>query len=85
MFLNLDPPRNLEYRKLIRDRFSPAQVATYEPKVFRAHAKRIVDNVIDRGECEFVRDVAAELPLLVILEFLIFRLKTVKFLSGPIK
>ena len=68
MFLNLDPPRNLEYRKLIRDHFSPAQVATYEPSI-RAHAKRIVDNVIDRGECEFVRDVAAELPLLVILEF----------------
>jgi cytochrome P450 len=43
-------------------------VATYEPSI-RAHAKRIVDNVIDRGECEFVRDVAAELPLLVILEF----------------
>ena len=68
MFLNLDPPRNLEYRKLIRDHFSPAQVATYEPSI-RSHAKRIVDNVIDRGECEFVRDVAAELPLLVILEF----------------
>lgn len=68
MFLNLDPPKNLEYRKLIRDFFSPAQVATYEPRA-RAHAKRIVDEVIDKGSCEFVRDVAAELPLLMILEF----------------
>lgn len=68
MFLNLDPPRNLEYRKLIRDHFSPTQVLTYEPRI-RAHAKRIVDAVIDKGSCEFVRDVAAELPLLIILEF----------------
>ena len=68
MFINLDPPENIEYRKLIKDHFSPAAVATYEPRI-RAHAKRIVDAVIDKGSCEFVRDVAAELPLLIILEF----------------
>ncbi|MEH6584636.1 MAG: cytochrome P450, partial [Halioglobus sp.] len=68
MFINLDPPDNLEYRKLIRDHFTPAAVATYEPRA-REHAKRIVDQVIEKGSCEFVRDVAAELPLLMILEF----------------
>ena len=68
MFINLDPPENLDYRKLIRDHFSPAAVATYEPRA-REHARRIVDRVIDQGSCEFVRDVAAELPLLMILEF----------------
>ena len=68
MFINLDPPENLDYRKLIRDHFSPAAVATYEPKA-REYAKRIVDAVIDKGSCEFVRDVAAELPLLMILDF----------------
>lgn len=68
MFLNLDPPKNLEYRKLIKDHFSPTQVATYEPRA-RAHAKEIVDAVIEKGSCEFVRDIAAELPLFMILEF----------------
>ncbi len=68
MFINLDPPDNLEYRKLIRDHFSPTAVATYEPKA-REYAKKIVDEIIDRGECEFVTDVAAELPLLMILDF----------------
>jgi len=68
MFINLDPPENLEYRKLIRDHFSPAAVATYEPKA-REYAKTIVDAIIERGECEFVTDVAAELPLLMILDF----------------
>lgn len=68
MFLNMDPPQNIEYRKLIRDNFTPAVVATYEDSL-RAHAVSVVDRVIDRGECEFVEDIAAELPLLAILEF----------------
>lgn len=68
MFINLDPPENLDYRKLIRDHFTPAAVATYEPRA-RAYAKEIVDRVIDKESCEFVTEVAAELPLLMILEF----------------
>ena len=68
MFLNLDPPKNLEYRKLIRDHFSPTRVATYEPRI-REYTREILQRVLDKGECEFVRDVAAELPLLMILEF----------------
>ena len=33
MFLNMDPPHNIEYRKLIRDNFTPGTVATYEDKL----------------------------------------------------
>ena len=68
MFINLDPPENLDYRKLIRDHFTPAAVATYEPRA-REYARQIVGRIIDNGSCEFVRDVAAELPLLMILDF----------------
>ncbi len=68
MFINLDPPLNLDYRKLIRDHFTPAACATYEPRA-RAYAKEIIDRVVDKGACEFVTDVAAELPLLMILDF----------------
>ncbi len=68
MFLNMDPPDNMEYRKLIREHFTPAAVASYEPKA-RAHARQIIDRVIDQGSCEFVTEVAAELPLLMILDF----------------
>ncbi|MEM8496553.1 MAG: cytochrome P450 [Pseudomonadota bacterium] len=68
MFINLDPPENLDYRRLIRDHFTPAAVASYEPRA-RRYAKEIVDRVIDKGACEFVTEVAAELPLLMILEF----------------
>ncbi len=66
MFLNMDPPKSLEYRKLISDNFTPVAVAKYKETLERV-AKEVVDNVIDRGECEFVEDVAAEMPLITIL------------------
>lgn len=68
LFLNMDPPLNLEYRALIRDNFTPAAVAGYGDKLERV-AKEVVDRIIDRGECEFVEEVAAEMPLITILEF----------------
>ena len=36
----------------------------------RQQAKQIIDRVASRGECEFVGEVAAELPLMAILELL---------------
>jgi cytochrome P450 len=67
MTINMDPPRQLKSRKIVRATFTPKAVASYEAR-FRQHAKNIVDAVISRGECEFVEEVAAELPLLAILE-----------------
>ncbi|WP_415356077.1 cytochrome P450 [Halioglobus sp. Uisw_031] len=68
MFINLDPPDNIDYRKLIRDHFTPAAVATYEPRA-REYARKVVDRMTGKTSCEFVTDVAAELPLLMILDF----------------
>jgi cytochrome P450 len=67
MTINMDPPRHLQNRRIVRSSFSPKTVDSYEGS-FRAHARRIVDAVASRGECEFVEEVAAELPLLAILE-----------------
>ncbi|MFT5709502.1 MAG: cytochrome P450 [Halioglobus sp.] len=67
MTINMDPPRQLKSRKIVRASFTPRAVASYEER-FREHAKNIVDRVANRGECEFVEEVAAELPLLAILE-----------------
>jgi cytochrome P450 len=67
MTINMDPPRQLKSRKIVRATFTPRAVDSYEPS-FRAHAKNILDRVASRGECEFVEEVAAELPLLAILE-----------------
>jgi len=67
--INMDPPRHQKVRRIVREAFTPKRVDSYEP-AFRAHAKRILDNVVARGECEFVEEVAAELPLIAILELL---------------
>jgi cytochrome P450 len=67
MTINQDPPRQMKSRKIVRATFTPSAVDSYEAS-FRQHAKNIVDRVAHRGECEFVEEVAAELPLLAILE-----------------
>mgnify|MGYP000232887462 FL=1 len=67
MTINMDPPRQMKSRKIVRATFTPKAVDSYEAR-FREHAKNIVDKVASRGECEFVEEVAAELPLLAILE-----------------
>jgi cytochrome P450 len=67
MIINMDPPRQLNYRKIVRAAFTPKAVDSLEER-FQEHARNIVDRVASRGECEFVEEVAAELPLLAILE-----------------
>lgn len=67
--INMDPPQHQKVRRIVRNAFTPKRVDSYEPS-FREHARRIVDAVATKGECEFVEDVAAELPLISILELL---------------
>jgi cytochrome P450 len=67
--INMDPPKHQKVRRIVRNAFTPKRVESYAAK-FREHAKRIVDAVASRGECEFVEEVAAELPLIAILELL---------------
>ena len=67
--INMDPPQHQKVRRVVRNAFTPKRVESYAPK-FREHAKRIVDAVVSKGACEFVEEVAAELPLIGILELL---------------
>ena len=64
---NMDPPRHIKFRKILRSIFTVKAVDSYEERL-RAHAQSIIANVVNKGKCEFVRDVAAELPLITILE-----------------
>lgn len=69
MFINMDPPDHIKFRKIVRRAFTPSAVEACEAR-FRSHAKNIIDAVAKRGECEFLVEVAAELPLFAILELL---------------
>lgn len=67
--LNIDPPRHTRLRKLVSKGFTPRVIGLLE-QVLADRSARIVDAVIERGECDFVTDVAAELPLQTIAEML---------------
>lgn len=69
MMINQDPPKHSETRRTVSRGFTPKMVRVLEEQI-RAKATKIVDDVIDRGECEFVSELAAELPLLLICELL---------------
>jgi cholest-4-en-3-one 26-monooxygenase len=67
--IHMDPPRHTQLRKLVSRGFTPRTIGRLEVRV-RELAREIVDKVADKGECDFVTEVAAELPLLVIAELL---------------
>jgi cholest-4-en-3-one 26-monooxygenase len=67
--LNMDPPKHNRYRRLVSRGFTPRVVGRLVDAVDQ-RAKRIVDEVVDRGECEFVEDIAGKLPLEMICEMI---------------
>ncbi|MEM7411993.1 MAG: cytochrome P450 [Myxococcota bacterium] len=67
--ISMDPPDHRRFRSLVASGFTPRQIAAQEPH-HREIVKAILDAVVDRGHCDFVVDVAAELPLRVIAELL---------------
>ncbi len=69
IIIAMDPPKHMKYRKILRDAFTPKAVADMESWL-RKGARQIVDRVAKKGRCEFVEEVAAELPLMAILELL---------------
>jgi cholest-4-en-3-one 26-monooxygenase len=69
IMLNMDPPQHVKFRRTVQRSFTPRLIESMRPHVCEL-AKRIVDNVAHKGECEFVEDLAAELPLQVICEMM---------------
>ncbi|HEY1632440.1 MAG TPA: cytochrome P450 [Rhizomicrobium sp.] len=69
MMLMMDPPQHTAYRRLIRNEFTQPASAGRVPRM-NALARQIVDAVIARGSCDFVGDVAGEMPSYVIAELM---------------
>jgi len=69
MMLFMDPPNHTRYRKLVNRGFTPRMISALEIHV-RDLTVGIVEAARAKGECDFVVDVAAELPLEVIAELL---------------
>ncbi len=67
--INMDDPRHGRLRRIVSRGFTPRMIARAERDVLRS-AKRIIDSVIDKGECDFVVDIAARLPLEIICDMM---------------
>jgi cholest-4-en-3-one 26-monooxygenase len=69
IMLNMDPPKHTRYRLLVSRGFTPRTIRQLEAHIVDT-TRMIVDRVIEKGECDFVTDLAAELPLQVIAEMM---------------
>jgi cytochrome P450 len=67
--LTIDPPRHTKLRSLVSKGFTPRQVARLNDHIADM-AHQIVDDVMQRGECDLVEDIAGALPSYVIAELL---------------
>lgn len=67
--IGMDAPEHTRNRRMINRGFTPRRIDAMDSHL-RDLARGIVDNIADKGEVDFVSEVAAELPLLVICELM---------------
>jgi cytochrome P450 family 142 subfamily A polypeptide 1 len=69
MMIDMDDPEHWKRRKLVNKGFTPRRVRDSEDKI-RDVCDAIIDTVCERGECDFVGDIAAPLPMALIGDML---------------
>jgi cytochrome P450 len=69
MMIMSDPPRHTLLRQVVNKGFTRNAVVRLEPHI-RELVTKIIDDVIERGECDFVMDISRRLPLEVICEMM---------------
>ena len=71
MMISMDNPQHQQRRSLVYRGFTPKRVQDHTERIHE-HCTAIIDKVCERGECDFVWDIAAPLPLLLIADMLGF-------------
>ena len=69
MMLHMDPPDHTRYRTLVSKEFIPRSATALKPRIEEL-AKKIIDDVIERGECDLMPDIAGVLPSYVIADLM---------------
>ncbi len=67
--INMDDPRHGRQRQIISRGFTPRALARIDNAV-EARAEAVVDRVVEKGECDFVAEIAAPLPLEIICDMM---------------
>ena len=65
MMIDMDDPEHRMRRKLVARGFTPNRVREQEPAIHTL-VHDLIDEVCERGECDFVWDLAAWIPLIMI-------------------
>ena len=69
MLTGMEPGRHGKHRRLVSGAFAPKLIRALEPRL-RAVVTRTLDAVAPKGACDFVTEVACELPVIAICELL---------------
>lgn len=67
--VNLDDPRHARMRRIVAHGFTPKALERLVGQLGR-QAREVMDDIADKGEIDFVEEVAAPLPLRVILDMM---------------
>jgi len=67
--LSLDPPENLPYRRAMAPMFGPVAIKALEPRI-RHWAITVIDQVVGRGEGDFMAEIAKVFPVSVFMELM---------------
>ena len=69
MMLSMDPPQHDRFKHLVSRGFTPRNAQGLGPRIAELAAE-IVDDVAERGKCDFVHDIAGRLPSGLIAELM---------------
>jgi cytochrome P450 len=69
LLINMDSPQHTIVRRIVTNSFTPWAVKQLENNI-RMHAQIIVERALQREQFDAVKDMAAELPLLVLADLL---------------
>ncbi len=69
MMLNMDPPQHDRFKLLVSRGFTPRNAQLLGDRIATLSAE-IIDDIIERGECDFVHDIAGRLPSALIAELM---------------
>ena len=67
MMLNMDPPKHSKLRKIVNRVFTPQVIGQLKTSI-EDHAREVVDGIAEKGSVDFLKEVAAEMPLLVLAD-----------------
>lgn len=67
--INMDDPEHRKRRRLVAEQFTNRIVRSYEENIRRI-CRELISGVAGRGHCDFVHDIAAPLPMIIIGDML---------------